>query len=131
MNSMLQDIGILALRLWLGGTMLIAHGWPKLANFGAYSEAFPDPIGLGSTFSLGLAVFAEFFCAILVVLGVLTRLASIPLLCTMLVAFFIVHSADAFQAKELAFIYLGGFVGLALLGGGRFALLKSRVLPLS
>jgi putative oxidoreductase len=131
MNSMLHDLGILSLRIWFGGTMLLAHGWPKLANFSSYAERFPDPIGLGQNVSLGLAVFAEVFCALLVLLGVLTRLASLPLIATMLVAFFVIHSADSFSDKELAFMYLGGFIVLALTGGGRFALLKSRLLPLS
>ncbi|TVQ80462.1 MAG: DoxX family protein [Bradymonadales bacterium] len=132
MNSLLQDIGILVLRVWLGGTMLFAHGWGKLANFGERSQSFPDPLGfLGSGLSLSLAVFAEVFCAILVILGVLTRLASIPLVITMMVAFFIFHADDPFGRKELAFLFMGGFIALALTGGGRFAILKSKILPLS
>jgi len=131
MNSLLQDIGLLVLRVWAGGTMLLAHGWGKLANFGSRADTFADPIGLGSTVSLSLAVFAEVFCAILVILGVLTRLASLPLVITMLVAFFIVHHDDPFRQKELAFLFLGIFITLSLTGGGRFSLLKSRLLPLS
>lgn len=130
-QSLLNDIGILILRILAGGTMALAHGWGKLINFSDKSATFPDPIGLGSSLSLGLAVFAEFFCAILIVMGVLTRLASIPVLITMLVAFFIIHADDPFSRKEMAFLYMGMFLTLLCTGGGRFVLFKGKKIPLS
>ena len=75
-------IGLLILRVCLGCMMLFGHGWGKLLNFSEYAEKFPDPIGLGVTVSLILAIFAEFVCSILVVLGLATRLAVIPLIDT-------------------------------------------------
>ena len=51
---------LLALRI-LFGVLLLSHGIQKWTNFSAMSESFPDPLGVGSTLSLGLAVFAEVF----------------------------------------------------------------------
>ena len=117
----LQDIGLLLLRAASGTMMVYAHGWGKLANFGEYAAKFSDPIGIGKTPSLVLAVFAEFFCALLLIPGLYTRLAAIPLIITMLVAGLIVHAADPFGTKERALLFLVIFIGVACAGPGRYS----------
>ncbi|PIR22053.1 MAG: transmembrane DoxX protein [Deltaproteobacteria bacterium CG11_big_fil_rev_8_21_14_0_20_45_16] len=129
MKELLKDIGLLLLRLVAGGTMLFSHGWDKLMSFGERMNVFPDPLGIGSSLSLGLAIFAEFGCAALLILGVTTRLVAIPLAITMGVAYFIVHNGDAFAQRELAFLYLGMFLSLIALGGGKFCVLKNQKFP--
>ena len=120
-SPFLNDIALLVLRLALGGSMLVAHGLVKFQNFGEQSTQFPDPFGFGGPLSMGLAVFAEMFCSILIILGALTRVAAIPLMITMGTAFLVIHTADAWNIKELAFVYLAGFFTLFCLGAGRFS----------
>jgi putative oxidoreductase len=115
------SLGLLILRVTAGGLMLI-HGWQKLIGFGAGWGSFPNPIGVGSHVSQILAVFAEFFCSLAVILGIKTRLAAIPLLITMLVAAFIVLRGSPIGQRELPLLYAAGFAALSLLGGGRYAL---------
>jgi putative oxidoreductase len=117
------DVGLLALRAWLGLTMLLNHGWDKAVHFQAKAGSFPDPLGIGSQFSLGLAVYAEVACAALLVLGLFTRFAALCLSIQMTVAFFLVHKAalSGQHSGELAFVYLAGFVTLFLAGGGRLS----------
>lgn len=114
-------IGLLLLRVLVGITML-THGIAKLMNFSELSSTFPDPIGLGSTLSLVMIIGAEVGCSILVILGAFTRLATIPLIFSMLVVVFIVHGADPFQVKELPSLYLGIYVLLFFTGPGRISL---------
>lgn len=119
------DGALLGLRLWLGLTMALNHGLGKLTGFSEMAGKFPDPIGLGSTPSLALAVFAEFFCALLLAAGLVTRFAAFNLAFTMGVAFFMVHSASLKPGPgsgELAFVYLAGFAALLASGPGRFSL---------
>ena len=116
-----RDLGLLLLRLFAGGTMLIQHGWPKLQGFGDRMETFADPIGLGTTLSLALIVFAETLCALLVALGLSTRLATVPLIIGMGVAAFIVHGDDPFGKQEMSLAYLVMYVAVLLAGAGRFA----------
>lgn len=116
------DAGITLLRLMLGLTMLLAHGVPKVANYLMLSVAFPDPYGISSTLSLMLAIFAEFFCSLLLIFGLLSRPALIPLAFTMFTAFFMVHREDSFAVKELALLYLVGFMVLFITGPGRISL---------
>lgn len=102
------------------GVLMLTHGYPKLLKIISSDFAFPDPIGLGSEFSLFLATFAEFFCSILVIIGYRTRLAVMPLIVTMLVALLIVHSDDSVFDHVNILIYLFTYGILLHLGGGKF-----------
>ncbi|MDB4584865.1 DoxX family protein [Draconibacterium sp.] len=119
-NSTSVNFGLLILRLSAGGFML-THGYPKLQRLLSGELRFGDPLGLGPEVSLVLAVFAEFLCSILVMLGLGTRLATLPLIVTMSVAAFISHGSDPFARKELALMYLVSFVVLLLNGGGKYS----------
>lgn len=121
-RAVLADCAALLLRVTFGGTMLFAHGLPKLMAYADKADSFPDPIGLGGPLSLALVIFAEFFCSIAVLLGLLTRLALVPLIFNMAVAVFVIHGADPFNVKELAFVYLVVYAALFLNGPGRFSL---------
>ncbi|MCK9628340.1 MAG: DoxX family protein [Bacteroidales bacterium] len=101
--------------------LLILHGWQKIQSYSVLSSVFPDPVGLGPQLSLTLAIGAEFFAGLFVIAGFLTRLALIPMIFTMGVAFFVTHAADAFQVKELAFVYMVAFVILFITGPGKFS----------
>lgn len=103
------------------GVMLMNHGIDKLANYQELSAVFPDPLGIGSPLSLGLAIFGELACSMAFIIGFLYRLAMIPMIFTMCVAFFIVHADDPFAVKELAFVYLVVFVLMYIVGPGKFA----------
>jgi putative oxidoreductase len=81
-----------------------------------------DPLGVGAGTSLLLAGSAEFFCSLLVAVGLLTRLAAIPPVVTMGVALVVVHAADPFAKKEMALMYFAAFLAIALAGAGRFSL---------
>lgn len=117
-----EDLGLLVLRVFSGGVMLVQHGWPKLMHFTDRMDTFADPIGLGTTLSLALIVFAETICAALVALGVWTRMATVPLLIGMGVAAFVVHGDDPFGDKEMSLAYLAAYLCILLAGSGRYAL---------
>lgn len=114
------DIGILVLRVTLAIFMMV-HGWAKLQGFEQMSGSFPDPLGLGSSLSLSLAIAAELGCSLLLLVGALTPLALVPLAFTMLVAGFLIHGADPWAKKELAFMYLSGYIALLFSGPGRYS----------
>ncbi len=115
------DVGLLILRVGLSVSLLVLHGYGKIGRFLEGSGKFPDPLGIGSSLSLGLAGFAEFVCALAIVLGFATRLATIPIVVTMGVAVLIVHAGDPLGDKELALLYLIGFVAIFCTGPGRIS----------
>ena len=112
------NTAILLLRLALGVLMMM-HGYDKLIHFGAKHNDFMNFMGIGSTASMALVVFAEFFCSLFLILGLFTRFACIPLIITMGVALFKAHHGDVFGDGETATIYLGGYLVLLLLGPGK------------
>ncbi len=114
-------IGLLVLRVGIGCFMLV-HGWQKLSGFSQMADKFPDPIGMGSQLSLISAIGAEVGCSLLLIAGIGTRLAAVPLAFTMVVAHFVVHANDPWQTKELAALYLMIYVAIMLMGPGRFSL---------
>lgn len=113
---------VLILRVAFAIFMMV-HGYQKLQMLTAGQGAqFGDPIGVGPQASLALAVFAEFFCSILLLLGLGTRLAVIPLIITMLVAVFIAHGADGFDKKEMGLHYLIAYLFLFIAGSGKYSI---------
>lgn len=121
-EALFASWGLFILRLGVGLVMLLAHGSGKLMGFSELSGQFADPFGLGMSASLTLAVFAEFFCSILLVIGLFTRLATVPLIITMATAFFIIHGDDPFARKEKALLFLIPYLTLLLAGPGRISL---------
>lgn len=118
-----RDISLLLLSLRiLLGVLLMTHGVQKWLNFAELSGSFPDPLGLGSSVSLGLAIFAEVICSLGFIFGAFYRLALIPMIFTMGMAFFVIHANDPFAVKELAFVYLVIFVIMYITGPGKYAL---------
>ncbi|GAB5548139.1 MAG: DoxX family protein [Sandaracinaceae bacterium] len=126
MPKLSLDVGLLVLRVTIGSMMLLGHGLPKLMTFGEKLHRFPDPIGVGSEVSLTLAVFAEVVCAGLIAVGFATRLATIPLLVTMLVAALVIHGDDPWARKEFALLYAVPALTLLLTGPGKLSVDAAR-----
>ena len=99
----------------------MSHGIAKWQNFDALSASFPDPLGVGGGVSLALAIFGEVICSAGFIAGLFYRLALIPMIFTMCVAFFAVHGGDPFAARELALAYLSVYVLMYAAGPGLYA----------
>ncbi len=119
-NGAGNAIGLFLLRLGIGVFML-THGIPKLMNYASMADQFPDPIGMGSSLSLIMAIGAEVGCSLLLILGLFTRLATLPLIITMMVAVFIIHGGDSFSDKEPALLYLVPYLTLLFTGPGMYS----------
>lgn len=115
------DIWILLLRILVAGFMF-THGLPKFYKLMAGGDiTFGDPLGFGPMSSIVLAVFAEVICSTFILIGMGTRLATIPLMITMLVAAFVVHADSPFGKRELPLLYFLLYVTLCILGSGKYS----------
>lgn len=119
-RSTKASLFLLIMRVFFG-LLLMNHGIQKWGNYHELSATFPDPLGLGSPLSLGLAIFGELVCSMAFIIGLFYRLAMLPMIFTMAMAFFIIHGSDAFAVKELALIYLVVFVLMYISGPGKFS----------
>ena len=112
------NLATLLLRFALG-ILMIVHGYDKLVHFNAYKQTFFNFLHLGQTVSPSLSIFAEFFCALFLMIGLFTRLTVIPLIINMIVAVFFVHNSDFFGQGERATLFLAGYFALLLVGPGK------------
>lgn len=116
------DIAVLIARIGIA-TLMLTHGIPKLMMLISGGPImFPPVFGMSPELSLVLAVFAEVVCSVLLLAGLGTRLALIPLFFTMLVAALLIHSSDPFAVKEPALLYSLVFGTLFFTGSGRYSL---------
>jgi len=113
----LLSLGLLFIRISFGALMIVNHGWMKIVKFETLKLNFFNFLGLGPQLSLTLAIIAEILCSILLIFGLYTRLALIPLIITMIVAAS-AHNLEIFGDAELAFMYLIVFIFLFIVGPG-------------
>jgi putative oxidoreductase len=116
------DLGLLILRVYVGLTFVIAHGWPKLQKPSMIIDGV-EKMGLPAPTVAGwLAILAEFGGGLLLALGLATRPAAFLIACTMAVAGLVAHANDPFQVKELAFTYLAIAITFMFTGSGRYGI---------
>jgi putative oxidoreductase len=115
------NASMLLLRIGFGALMM-NHGYDKMVHFSAYKSTFMNFMEIGNTASLALVVFAEFFCALFVTIGLFTRLNVIPLIIVMGVALFKSHHGDFMGEGESATLYLSAFTTLLFVGPGKISI---------
>jgi putative oxidoreductase len=141
MNPIAKDratsVGLLVLRLFLG-LGIMAHGYQKFFVFGVSGFAgFLEKLGAPAPqASAWLSASAELAGGLLIAVGLLTRLAAVPLAINMAVAAFVAHSGyfitNTPPGREYALNLGAAFVALALTGAGRYSIdhvLASRQQP--
>ena len=113
------NFAMLVQRVVLGLMLLMAHGLPKISNFNTMSRTFFDPLGFGHRNTLLLSIFAEVFCAMLLVLGLFTRIAALIIVLDLSFAVFMYHRGQPLHNADLGIIYLTSVFSILLLGPGR------------
>jgi len=125
MDRYIQNIGFLFLRIFVGGTLLLAHGVPKLLDPKPFIEAltsngFPLP-----NIMAYLSISAEAIFPVFIILGVFTRVSALIVAINMFVAAFVFHlniKGDPFANLEKAFLYMIVFTFIAIAGSGDWTL---------
>ncbi|WP_322095620.1 DoxX family protein [Paraburkholderia bannensis] len=116
------DIALLFLRVSASLLVLFVHGLPKALHVRAQLGAIEDPLHLGSAFTLSFAIFAEVVCPVLMLLGIFTRLAALPILVVTAVALVLVHPDWTLEQGQFAWMLLILFGTVAIGGAGRWRL---------
>jgi putative oxidoreductase len=115
------SIGALVMRIGFCGLML-THGIPKMLEvFNGNLEVVGDPLGIGALVTSIIVIIGEVISPLLIIIGYKVRWTAIPAIITMAVAAFMIHGADPLAKKEMALLYLVGFVTIALMGAGKYS----------
>jgi putative oxidoreductase len=117
-SSAAFNMAMLLLRVCFGVVLMVKHGFAKVMNFATLEHTFYNFLGLGPKFSLILILFAEIFCSLMIVLGLFTRWACIPIIIAMAVVIFGADAGKDLLDSELALFYLTAFVTILFCGPG-------------
>jgi len=118
-------LGLLVLRV-IVGFLIAAHGFQKLTTVGpaGFGRGTLDPLGVPAPVLAGyVVIFVELVGGILLILGLLTRLAALALTINLTVAILLVKVkvgliAQMAAGAELDLAYIAAFVALLLMGPG-------------
>lgn len=102
--------------------MIFVHGFKKLGIGVAAAEKVPNPLHLPESFNYAFAVSANLFFPFLVLIGLCTRMATLPILAVTLTGYFILHWHDAALIRDTPFIYGIIFLLILFLGPGKYSI---------
>lgn len=121
--------GLKPLALLLGrlavGLVFLSTGWGKVHNLDKVTQFFTELHIPAPGFHAVLVGYSELLCGAAIIIGLLTRLATIPLIVSMIVAILTAKRADLHGLFDLVgfeeFTYLVVLVMIAILGPGDWA----------
>ncbi len=98
------QLALAVLRVAVGG-ILAVHGWAKLSDVAGTAQSFAQLALPAPQIMVYLAIAGELFGGLGLALGLLTRVAALGPVCTMLVAIGTVHLGHGLLAKNGGFEY--------------------------
>jgi putative oxidoreductase len=116
------DSGMLLLRIAVSLEIAIVHGFKKIGVGVAQSENIPNPLHLPKAFNNVFAIAANIIFPFFVLIGLFTRLATLPTLAVTLTGYFVVHWNDSLLQRDTPFIYSLIFLVILILGPGKYSI---------
>jgi putative oxidoreductase len=113
---------MLFFRVIVSVQLIVVHGLKKIGVGVAEAELIPNPLHLPEKINQYFAISSNLVFPILIILGLLTRLAILPVLAVTLTGYFIVHWSDPLLAKDIPFMYSLIFLLLFFLGPGKYSI---------
>jgi putative oxidoreductase len=117
------NLGLLLLRVLVGASLFLGHGFQKVTGFSHMAQHFPNPLHIGAHSSFAFALISDALCSLLLVIGLGTRWAALIIAINTGVAFTLVHKMrfTGEHNGELAWLYLAASLALFCAGAGRFS----------
>ncbi|MCC8070414.1 MAG: DoxX family protein [Bacteroidales bacterium] len=126
-----SNMARLFLRLFVG-IMFMQFGIRHLVSYSTICHSFPTILGMSSEACLILMIINEILCSLLIMVGFLTRLSTIPPILSMIAAeYYILHDLlpdtsiygiDSTQPGYLPIMFIGIYVFILLAGPGKISL---------
>ncbi len=126
-----SNMARLFLRLFVG-VMFMQFGIRHLMNFEHFSTTFPGTLGMSPEMTLTVMIVIELLCSLLIMVGFLTRLATIPPIISMLIAEHYIladihttispYLINSIQPGYLPIMFIGIYLFIILAGPGKISL---------
>jgi putative oxidoreductase len=112
---------MLLFRIALSLELMVVHGFKKVGINVAVAEKVPNPLQLNESVNNAFAVSANLFFPVFVILGLFTRIATLPILAVIVTGYFVVHWNDNLTVKDIPFMYSLSYLLIMVLGPGRYS----------
>jgi putative oxidoreductase len=121
-GSTLNNCTLLFFRIAVASELIVAHGLKKIGVGTASAEIVPNPLGLPEVLNQAFATTANLIMPLFIILGLMTRLAALPILAVTLTGYFVLHFDDPILVKDVPFIYSICFLLIFFMGAGRYSI---------
>lgn len=124
-----SNLSRLFIRLFVG-LMFMQFGIRQVIHFDIISATFPPALGMDSAETLIMMIAIELICSVMIMFGLLTRLAAIPPIVSMFVAEDVIltemvnqlpYDLSSTQPGYLPIMFIGIFFFILLSGPGKIS----------
>lgn len=122
LSSPLYNFALLFFRVAVATELIVVHGLKKIGIGVAVAEVIPNPLGFPEALNSFIAIAANVYLPVLVVLGLFTRLAALPALAVTATGYFIMHGHDSLIERDIPFMFSVALLTIVMLGGGKYSL---------
>jgi len=129
LGSNWNNRAVLLFRILISGELIIVHGLKKIGVGIAQAEVVPNPLGLPEMLNQVFATGANIVCPLLIILGLFTRLAAIPIVAVTLTGYFVVHGNDSLLERDIPFMFSVAFLFIIAVGPGRYSIDNKFFIP--
>lgn len=121
-SEKIVHLSLLVFRIAISVELMAVHGLKKIGIGVEAAEQVPNPFGLPGEINQALAIASNLVFPVLVIFGLLTRLAILPVLAVTLSGYFVIHWHDSLWEKDMPFMYSIAFLLLGVLGPGKYSM---------
>ena len=115
-------LSILIFRIALSLQLMIVHGLKKIGIGVEEAEKIPNPVHLPEWLNNLFGISSNLFFPVLVIFGLFTRIAVLPILAVTLSGYFILHWNDPLLVSDMPFMYSLAFLLLFVIGPGKYSI---------
>jgi putative oxidoreductase len=113
---------MLCFRVFISIELIVVHGLKKIGVGVQEAEHIPNPLHLPESLYNGFAIAANLFFPLMVIAGICTRLATLPILAVTVTGYFVIHGHGTLLEKDTPFMYSLAFLLIAVLGAGKYSI---------
>lgn len=119
-HTRVASAGLLVLRLAVGVSLFIDHGWHHLNNLKTIQTG--DPLGMGGERWVYVVLMGQAIGPLLIALGLLTRISALACAVVAGAGFFMLAEDATVTQHESALLYFAIFVALLFTSAGDFSI---------
>jgi len=121
MGSSFNNAALLIFRILLSIELFRVHGLKKFRLENGEKEHVPNPLHLPDKLNGMMATLSDTVAPFLIILGIGTRLAALPVIGVTAIGYFVVHRKDSPEVRDVPYMYTLCYLLILALGAGTYS----------